>query len=251
MKKKRHPLGRMSTGAIVLLAGFFVTLGWLGCGSDEEEGSDGTPRVASRPVEATGPGSQAVRAATAAKNLAPNIPSDVQPIAPLGVAVAEKMSDGQIWERYSNGLAYQVLRPAKAGESNARVGQSVRVRYVGTLPNGKEFDRNLTEAGLPFVVGKIGPGGVIAGWNQIVTTMKPRQKMRVWIPSELAYGKSGAQDRIGPNQDLIFEMELVEVTGKAVEFPPAETAPSTFPSSPTEGPMVPPEEPTAATQGAR
>jgi FKBP-type peptidyl-prolyl cis-trans isomerase FklB len=53
-------------------------------------------------------------------------------------------------------------------------------------------------------------GGVIQGWQQALQLMPVGSKWQVVIPSDLAYGKDG-RDRIGPNETLVFEIELVEI----------------------------------------
>ena len=82
----------------------------------------------------------------------------------------------------------------------------VKVLYLGYLPDGTEFDRSRGGKPISFLL-----NGVIPGWAEGLQLMKVGAKYRFTIPPELAYGQSGAGNVIGPNQTLIFEVELVEV----------------------------------------
>lgn len=104
-----------------------------------------------------------------------------------------------------NGIQYEVLKSGK-GESPKET-DTVTVHYHGTLIDGTVFDSSV-ERGQPtsFAV-----NGVIPGFREALTLMKPGDKWRVVIPSDLAYGPRGAGDAIGPHSTLIFELELLEV----------------------------------------
>lgn len=88
-------------------------------------------------------------------------------------------------------------------------GDTVVMHYTGTLVDGTKFDSSL-DRGQPFET-KIGVGQVIAGWDKGVPGMKVGGKRKLFIPSDMAYGERGAGGAIGPNADLIFEVELLEV----------------------------------------
>jgi FKBP-type peptidyl-prolyl cis-trans isomerase len=110
-------------------------------------------------------------------------------------------------ETTESGLVYEVLTDG-GSEGAPAMGDTVRVHYRGTLPNGDEFDSSYSR-GEPaeFVLGQ-----VIPGWNEGLQLMQPGDKYKFFIPSDLAYGQRGAGDRIGPNQALVFEVELLAVT---------------------------------------
>jgi FKBP-type peptidyl-prolyl cis-trans isomerase FklB len=54
-------------------------------------------------------------------------------------------------------------------------------------------------------------GSMITGWTEALTLMPKGSKWKIFIPSGLAYGETGAGDKIGPNMALVFEIELVNI----------------------------------------
>jgi peptidylprolyl isomerase len=92
----------------------------------------------------------------------------------------------------------------------AQKGQTVEVHYVGvSWVNGKEFDASWNR-GDTFKF-KLGMGSVIAGWDTGVAGMKVGGRRRITIPPHLAYGKRGAGGVIGPDETLVFVVDLVSV----------------------------------------
>jgi len=88
-------------------------------------------------------------------------------------------------------------------------GQTLVVNYTGWLSDGgTKFDSSL-DRGTPFEF-VLGAGGVIAGWEEGLASMKVGGKRRLLIPPELAYGEAG-RGSIPPNAQLTFDVELVEV----------------------------------------
>ena len=106
------------------------------------------------------------------------------------------------------GLQYEVLA-AGEGES-PKATDTVKVHYTGKLIDGTVFDSSV-ERGEPATFGVT---QVIPGWVEALQLMKPGAKWRLFIPSQLAYGPNGAGGAIGPNQTLIFDVELLEVNPK-------------------------------------
>ena len=88
-------------------------------------------------------------------------------------------------------------------------GDMASVTYVGTLLNGKVFDKQVDPA-KPFTF-RVDRGDVIAGWNQILQLMRVGDKWTVIIPPELGYGRKGSPPRIPGYATLVFEMEVVGV----------------------------------------
>lgn len=104
-----------------------------------------------------------------------------------------------------SGLRYQVLREG-AGASPVS-GQYVTVHYRGTLPDGGQFDSSY-DRGEPT---EFAVDGLIPGFSEALKLMKVGGRLRAYVPSELGYGEEGAIPSIGPNQDLVFEIELLGV----------------------------------------
>ncbi|HKU12249.1 FKBP-type peptidyl-prolyl cis-trans isomerase [Sinomonas gamaensis] len=89
-------------------------------------------------------------------------------------------------------------------------GDTVSAHYVGVAwSSGEEFDSSWNRgAPLDF---RVGVGQVIQGWDQGLLGMKLGGRRRLEIPSDLAYGSRGAGGAIGPNESLIFVVDLVGV----------------------------------------
>lgn len=105
----------------------------------------------------------------------------------------------------TNGIQYEVL---KAGDgAKPKKTDTVTVHYHGSLTNGTVFDSSVkrgTPATFPLT-------GVIKGWQEVLPLMPTGAKWKVVIPPELAYGERGSGSTIGPNETLIFEIELIEI----------------------------------------
>ena len=108
--------------------------------------------------------------------------------------------------------SYQLeLEDITVGEGEEAVsGRTVEVHYVGvSWATGKQFDASW-DRGDTFKFG-LGKGQVIAGWDQGVAGMKVGGRRRITIPPDLAYGKRGAGGAIGPDETLVFVVDLIGV----------------------------------------
>lgn len=104
-----------------------------------------------------------------------------------------------------DGIQYEILKKGKGKKPT--VNDTVTVHYTGKLINGKVFDSSV-ERGHPATFPL---NGVIKGWTEILPMMSVGSKWRIVIPPELAYGERGAGNVIGPNETLIFEIELLSI----------------------------------------
>ena len=111
------------------------------------------------------------------------------------------------YEETQSGLRYKILQ---SGDGNkATKGANVSVHYKGQLLDGTVFDSSYKrKQPLEF---SVGIGQVIAGWDEGILLLKVGDKARFVIPSNLAYGESGAGGVIPPNATLIFDVELMGV----------------------------------------
>jgi len=123
-----------------------------------------------------------------------------------------------------SGLQYEVLtegtgdRPTKDDK--------VTVNYKGTLIDGTVFDSSY-DRGQPV---SFPLANVIPGWTEGLQLMTPGSKYKFYIPSALGYGDRGAGMKIGPNETLIFEVELIKVEKG--------TPPSAAPAAATPAPAM-------------
>jgi len=107
----------------------------------------------------------------------------------------------------SSGLQYKVLRTG-AGEF-PKPNSTVEVHYVGTLMDGREFDSSRRRG----ESATLNLGNVIKGWQEAIPLMRVGSRWQVFIPPSLGYGAKGAGAVIGPNETLIFEIELLDIAG--------------------------------------
>ena len=104
-----------------------------------------------------------------------------------------------------DGLQYEILTAGTGAQPSAD--STVKVHYTGKLIDGRQFDSSKTE-GKPVT---FPVNGVIPGWTEVLQLMKKGSRWMVTIPSELAYGANGSGPVIGPNETLVFEIELLDI----------------------------------------
>ena len=108
--------------------------------------------------------------------------------------------------------SYQLeLADLEIGDGDEAVaGRTVEVHYVGvSWQTRKQFDASW-DRGDTFKFG-LGKGQVIRGWDEGVAGMKVGGRRRITIPPDMAYGKRGAGGVIGPDETLVFVVDLVGV----------------------------------------
>jgi FKBP-type peptidyl-prolyl cis-trans isomerase FklB len=105
----------------------------------------------------------------------------------------------------ASGLQYEVIKMGTGPKPTAQ--NTVKVHYVGTLIDGKEFDSSIKRnepATFPVT-------GVIPGWSEALQLMPVGSKFKLCLPASIAYGPNGAGEVIKPYSTLIFEVELLEI----------------------------------------
>ncbi len=104
-----------------------------------------------------------------------------------------------------NGIQYEVLTSGDGAQPTKE--DTVVAHYHGTLIDGTVFDSSVDrDEPATFPLSR-----VIQGWQEALPLMQVGDKWRIVIPPEMAYGENGVGDAIGPNETLVFEVELLEV----------------------------------------
>jgi FKBP-type peptidyl-prolyl cis-trans isomerase FklB len=107
--------------------------------------------------------------------------------------------------KLQSGLLYEVIEMGDGPKPG--INDQVKTHYHGTLINGDVFDSSV-ERGEPVTFPL---NGVIAGWTEALQLMPVGSKWRLYIPPTLGYGERGTGGAIGPNETLVFEVELIEI----------------------------------------
>jgi len=120
--------------------------------------------------------------------------------------LANAQKDGV--KKLDGGIQYTVLT-AGAGDKPGKT-DTIKVHYVGTLLNGTEFDSS-RRRGDPA---QFRLNQVIPGWQAALAQMPVGSRWVVWIPAGQAYGLQGSGAKIGPNETLRFDIELLDIVDK-------------------------------------
>lgn len=119
---------------------------------------------------------------------------------------AYKQKEGA--KAFDNGIVYRVLKEGTG--TKPTINDTVEVNYVGKFINGNEFDSSTKNGGpVSFPL-----QGIIKGWQETLVQMPEGSKWEIVVPPELAYGMQGSGP-IGPNETLVFSIELVKVAPTA------------------------------------
>ncbi|WP_163559226.1 FKBP-type peptidyl-prolyl cis-trans isomerase [Halomonas sp. NO4] len=121
-----------------------------------------------------------------------------------GEAFLEENAEREGVQVTDSGLQYEVLESGDGASPEAS--STVEVHYEGSLVDGTVFDSSL-DRGEPIT---FRVNQVIEGWQEALTMMQVGDTWKLFIPAELGYGAQG-QGPIGPNETLIFEVELLDV----------------------------------------
>jgi peptidylprolyl isomerase len=190
-------ISKLRIGALVALLVFAVAA--AGCGSSKEE-------------------SAADKSAAKAEEEAKNQKPVAEPKPPSSPKVTPTAGEADIDKKPTvpkgTGAAPTTLKAEtliSGSGPEIKNGQQATVQYVGVLfKNGKQFDTSWGKGKQPFQF-TIGSGQVISGWDQGVLGMKVGERRRLTIPADLAYGAQGSPPKIGPNEPLIFDIDLKKI----------------------------------------
>jgi len=117
----------------------------------------------------------------------------------------EKNAEREDVQVMESGLQFRIIREGDG--PRPKPGATVRVHYTGALIDGREFDSSYRRKE-PAIVAL---DDVIAGWAEALELMQVGAMWQLYVPPDLAYGVSGAGGAIGPNETLIFDLELLEI----------------------------------------
>ena len=107
-------------------------------------------------------------------------------------------------------LQYKILKSGNSSGVSPTMNDKVVVNYEGRSIDGRIFDSSY-QRGNPITLSL---GGVIQGWQAGLQAMKPGDVWEFYMPSELGYGTAGSGPAVGPNEALIFKIELISVVNK-------------------------------------
>ena len=131
--------------------------------------------------------------------------ADVQLAVEAGETFRNQYAEQDGVMRTDSGMLYRILDEGAGNKPAAS--DTVVVHYRGTLTNGAEFDSSI-KRNQPATFGL---NSIIPGWQEILQLMPEGSRWEVVIPPALAYGSTGAGGMIGPEETLIFEIELIEI----------------------------------------
>lgn len=113
----------------------------------------------------------------------------------------------------ASGLQYEILKDTVGAKPSAT--DIVTVHYTGTLLSGKIFDSSVGGEPVKFPLNQ-----VIPGWTEGLQLMSVGAKYKFYVPGKLAYGEQGVQQAgIGPNETLVFDVELLSIEKPAPQVP--------------------------------
>jgi peptidylprolyl isomerase len=155
------------------------------------------------------------------ENLEPVV-SNVKDGTDAGMSLVRPSLSASEWKELNGGLK---TWDVKEGEGNPMAAaDTITCHYIGWLTNGESFDASI-KRGMPFTTTL---DGVVMGWKVGLVGIKPGGIRRLYIPSEMGYGRTGSGKSIGPNQDLVFEIKCLSISqaGDSSDKGMSKTAPA-------------------------
>jgi peptidylprolyl isomerase len=174
---------------LTLTAALPLAAGVAACG-DDDSSSAGETAATPAPTEApAAPNTDAI-----AEGITKNTKKEPQIVTPEGAPPTELISKDIV----------------KGKGPKAKPGDQLTMQYVGySWSNGQKFDASW-DRGEPFVF-QLGAGMVIGGWDQGLAGMRKGGRRLLIIPPDLGYGEAGAGGAIGPNETLVFAVDLEKI----------------------------------------
>jgi peptidylprolyl isomerase len=177
---------------LILALCMALVFGVVGCGGSSDSSTDSSgstessaPAEASKPTEKS---SDSIESSLSGKKTKPTV------TVPKGVSPK----------------SFATKELEEGSGPTAKKGDEVTVQYVGVgYDSEEEFDSSWSR-NEPFTF-NLGAGEVIKGWDQGVEGMKVGGRRELLIPGNLAYGPEGRPPTIGPNETLIFVIDLLAV----------------------------------------
>ncbi len=127
-----------------------------------------------------------------------------------------------------NGAYVEITTPGDQ-TLKADSGKQAMVLYKGYTEDGKVFDSNIDKPGAEVFPVVVGTRSVIQGWDEGLRFFGKGTKGRLYVPAMLAYGQQGAGGAIKPYTNLIFDIEVKDVTTPPPPAPAAPGAPGAMP----------------------
>ncbi len=175
---------------LILLACLLLAVFVAACGDDEQEAS--APQATATETATPAP---AAPGEVDAKGISKDLTEKPSVAQPSGDPPAE----------------LQTVDIVKGKGKPAKAGDTVSVQYVGnSWSTGTQFDASWDRGSEPFTF-PLGAGQVIAGWDQGIEGMKKGGRRLLVIPPDLAYGDQSPSPDIGPNETLVFVVDLAKV----------------------------------------
>lgn len=135
--------------------------------------------------------------------------------------LASVEKDNKNIQKTESGLMYEIITPGSDVKA-VNDADVVKVVYEGKLKDGKVFDSSIERGDTAeFALNR-----VIKGWGEGLKLVGKGGKIKLWIPADLGYGEQGAGQSIGPNQALVFDVELIDVV-PTTEVPATPLTPAT------------------------
>jgi peptidylprolyl isomerase len=174
---------------LTLTAALLLAVGVAACGDDNS--SEGETAATPAPTEApAAPNTDAI-----AEGIAPDVKKEPEIVTPEGAPPTELI----------------IKDIVKGKGKKAKAGDELAMQYAGySWSNGQKFDASWDRGQEPFVF-QLGSGMVIPGWDQGLVGMREGGRRLLIIPPDLGYGEAGAGGAIGPNETLIFAVDLEKI----------------------------------------